>query len=167
MFIARCIDASAPQGAHSAPQGAATSISSLMGVGAAAPQGALCATRHSRFDEHHKVRRCGSTTRCTLRTTRCRRFDEHRELLIATAATVTSKLQHQAHCHPPVYLWGRSISGSPIFRSAAAGRWAHMGGYADKLARHHRPQSSKCSCMHVHTQCEHSSFSIFEAGSLT
>jgi len=40
MCITRCVDASAPQGAHSAPQGAAASISSLMGVGAAAPQGA-------------------------------------------------------------------------------------------------------------------------------
>ena len=57
--------------------------------------------------------------------------------------------QHHAHCHPPVYLWGRSISGSSIFRSASAGRWAHMGVYADKLAQHHQPQSSKRSCMHT------------------
>ena len=79
MCITRCVDAPAPQGAQSAPQGAAAPISSLMGAGAAAPQGALRATRRSHFDEHHKVRRCGSTTRCTLRTTRCRHFDEHRE----------------------------------------------------------------------------------------
>jgi len=77
MSITRCVDASAPQGATD--HKIAASISSLMGVGAAAPQGALRATRRSHFDEHHKVRRCGSTTRCTLRTTRCRHFDEHHE----------------------------------------------------------------------------------------
>ena len=40
MCITRCVNASAPQGAHSAPQGTAVSISSLMGVSTAAPQGA-------------------------------------------------------------------------------------------------------------------------------
>jgi len=81
----------------------------------------------------------------------CRMYQSAENMLCkaATAATVTSKLQHQAHCHLPVYLWGRSISGSSIFKSVAAGRWAHMGVYADKLARHHRPQSSKRSCMHT------------------
>jgi len=85
MSITRCVDASAPQGATD--HKIAASISSLMGVGAAAPQGALCATRRSRFDEHHKVCRCGSTTRCTPRTTRCRHFDEHHKVRRCISST--------------------------------------------------------------------------------
>jgi len=63
MCITRCVDASAPQGAHSAPQGAAASISSLMGVGAAAPQGAHSAPQDAAASTRIASRRCGSTAR--------------------------------------------------------------------------------------------------------